>query len=349
MKKIKIAQIGMGHDHAGVMFAALRRMTDIFEVVGYAEVPEDDLDYISSKEHYKNSLWAYEGAKKYTVEEILSMRDLDAVTVETYDLNLVKYAQKAADKGLHIQMDKAAGENAEEFENLLKTVKEKKLVFNMGYMYRFNPLIRQAFERVQKGEIGRVYAVDADMSCYYSRNKRTWLECFQGGMMQYLGCHLIDLIVRLQGIPEEIIPYNYATGADGVLAKDVAFALLKYSGGISTVKSSMIDAGGYVRRHLIIHGEKGTIQICPLEKGEGGPSNISTRMTDYLPSDGWHGVGRTTNSGVFDRYEGMLSAFAAMIRGERTLEVDLETEARIQRCLLAANGMQCDYKAKINL
>ena len=347
MKKIRIAQIGTGHDHAGVTFAALRRLTDIFEVVGYAEVPEDDLDYIASKEHHKNDLWAYEGAKKYTVDELLSMRDLDAVAVETYDLNLVKYAQMAVNKGLHVQMDKAAGESAEEFEKLLKTVKEKKLVFNMGYMYRFNPLIRQAFERVRKGELGRVYSVEAEMNCYYGKDKREWLEKFQGGMMQYLGCHLIDLIVRLQGVPEEIIPYNYATGADGVQTKDVAFALLKYPNGISTVKSSMIDAGGYVRRHLTIHGEKGTIRICPLEKGEGGVSNISTKMVDYLPSDGWHGLGRTTNSGVFDRYEGMLSAFAEMIRGERGLEVDLETEARVHRCLLTACGIPYEYKTKI--
>ena len=349
MKKIRIAQIGTGHDHAGATFAALRRLTGFFELVGYAEVPEDNLDYLASKENYKNNLWAYEGAKKYTVEEILSMRDLDAVAVETYDLNLVKYAQMAADKGFHIQMDKAAGESAEEFEKLLKVVKEKKLVFNMGYMYRFNPLIRQAFQRVRNGEIGRVYSVEAEMSCYYGKDKREWLGEFQGGMMQYLGCHLIDLVVRLQGFPEAIIPYNYATGADEVQAKDVAFALLKYPNGISTIKSSMIDAGGYVRRHFIIHGEKGTIQICPLEKSEGGVSNISSKMMDYLPSDGWHGLGRTTDSGVFDRYEGMLSAFAAMIRGERGLEVDLETEARIERCLLVADGIECDFKKEINL
>lgn len=349
MKKIRIAQIGTGHDHAGVIFAALRRMTDIFEVVGYAEVSEDDLDYVASKAHNKKNLWAYEGAKKYTVEEILSMSDLDAVAVETYDLNLVRYAQMAADKGLHIQMDKAAGESAEDFERLLKTVKEKKLVFNMGYMYRFNPLIRQAFQRVKNGEIGRVYSVEAEMNCYYGKDKREWLGGFQGGMMQYLGCHLVDLIVRLQGLPEEIIPYNYATGADGVRAKDVAFALLKYPNGISTVKSSMIDAGGYVRRHLTIHGEKGTIQICPLEKYESSPSGISTKMTNYVPEDGWHGLGRTVDSGAFDRYESMLSAFAAMVRGERALEVDLEMEAIVERCLLAANGMKCDYKKNIKL
>lgn len=336
MKKIRIAQIGTGHDHAGVTFAALRRMTDIFEVVGYAQVPED-MGVFQSE--------CYEGAKRYSVEEILAMPDLDAVTVETFDLALVPYAQKAADRGLHVQMDKAPGESAEAYEKLLSTIKEKKLAFGIGYMYRFNPLIRIAFEKVKNGELGKIYAVEADMSCFHGKEKREWLGNFQGGMMQFLGCHLIDLVIRLQGIPQEIIPYNYATGADGVNSKDVAFALLKYPNGLSFVKSSMLASGGYVKRNLVIYGERGKIEICPLEKYESGLSTISTKMTEYTPQDGWHGLGKQTESSPFDRYEAMLSAFAAMIRGERGYEVDFETEARIHRCLLAACGLPCDYKA----
>ena len=349
MRKIRIAQIGVGHDHAVVTFAALRRMTDVFEVVGYAEVPEDDIDFVASKEHYRDTKWAYEGAKRYTVEEILSMPDLDAVAIETFDLNLVKYAQMAADRGLHIQMDKAPGESAEDFEKLLSTVKAKGLAFNIGYMYRFNPLIRQAFERVKRGEIGKVYAIDTDMSGYSATEKREWLIQFQGGMMQYLGCHLIDLIVRLQGPPTEIISYNYATGAAGVQAKDVAFAVLKYPEGFSTVKSSMLDCGGYSRRQLVIHGEKGTIEVRPLEKYESTPSGISTKMRQYIPEEGWNSVGTLTESGAFDRYEGMLNEFAKMVRGERSYEVALEEEARIHRCLLTACGIACDYKKEIQL
>ena len=283
------------------------------------------------------------------MEEILSMPDLDAVAVETYDLNLVKYAQMAAEKGLHIQMDKAPGESAEEFEKLLSTVKQKNLAFNIGYMYRFNPLIRQAFEKTKNGEIGKVYSVDTEMSCFYGKDKREWLNGFQGGMMQYLGCHLIDLVVRLQGVPDEIIPYNYATGVDGVDAKDVAFAVLTYPNGVSTVKASLICSGGYVRRHLTVCGEKGTICVTPLEKFAFSPSGITTRSTTYTPEDGWGGLGKSEESEPFDRYEGMLSAFAQMVKGERDREVDLETEARVHRCLLAANGMNVDYKGKINL
>lgn len=297
----------------------------------------------------KKNAYFYQNAKQYTVEELLAMPDLDAVAIETYDLNLVKYAQLFADKGLHIHMDKAAGESVEDFEKLLSTVKNKKHAFNMGYMYRFNPMIREVFKSVQQGEFGKIYSIDAEMSCYYAKEKREWLGGFQSGMMQYLGCHLIDLIVRLQGVPNEIIPFNTSTKADGINTKDLAFAVLKYPNGISTVKSSMLDCGGYMRRHFIVNGEKGTAQICPLEYYAEDSSKIKSKKTEYTFADGWTGTGKKTESETFDRYEGMLLAFADMIRGKRGYEVDLETEARIQRCLLKAGGFNCDYKGKITL
>ena len=87
-------------------------------------------------------------------------------------------------------------------------------------MYRFNPLIRNAFERVKNGELGKIHSIDAEMSCFRPKDKRDWLGFFQGGMMQYLGCHLIDLVVRLLGVPKEIIPLNCSTGYEGTVAKD---------------------------------------------------------------------------------------------------------------------------------
>ena len=348
MKKIRIAQIGTGHDHAADVFATLNFLSDIFEVVGYAEVAEDNIPFAWSQKYYEQKRETYKGAKKYTVDEILSMTDLDAVAVETLDLHLVKYAQKAADKGLHIHMDKAPVGSAEAFEKLLSTVKAKKLVFSIGYMYRFNPMVQQAFQRVERGEIGKIHSVDAEMSCYYGADKREWLSLFQGGMMQYLGCHMVDLAVRLQGVPQSITPYNTATGHEGVAAKDLALAVFTYPDGVCTVKSSMLDASGYSRRHLVVSGDKGTIIVEPFEIHHGKDDGHLFAMSSRLRLEAWS-ASESVDSEIFDRYADMCRAFAARIRGEREAEVDLETEARIQRCLNAACSMDCDFKAEICL
>ncbi len=348
MKKIKIAQIGVGHDHACSAFLTLKN-SKLFEMVGYCKVPEDDGGYECVKEHDKLYAHYYDGAKELTLEEIFAIPDLEAVAIETFDLALVKYAQMAADRGLHVYMDKAPGESAEAFEKLLSTIKAKNLAFSIGYMYRFNPLLNKVFASVKSGEIGKVNNIESEMSCYMDHKKRLWLEQFKGGMMQFLGCHLVDMVVRLNGVPDEILPLNYASGDKGVDTLDVAFAVFKYPNAIATIKSSMIDCGGYVRRHLTITGDKNTIDVRPLEKFESVPSNISTAMRKYGFEKGWHDLGELLGSGVFDRYEGMLSAFAKMVRGERGYAVDLELEARIHRCLLTASGIECDYKGEIKL
>lgn len=348
MRKIKIAQIGTGHDHASAIVQVLRSLPEIFEVVGYADVPEDDNGDPWQSGHAVNSAPAYDGVKKYTVDEILRMPDLDAVAIETFDLNLVQYAQAAADRGLHIHMDKAPGESAESFEKLLSTIKAKNLAFSIGYMYRQNPLLRQAFSRVEKGELGSIHSVEAEMSCFYEKDKREWLKMLQGGMMQYLGCHLVDFVVRLLGVPERILPLNKATGYQSAQSLDLGLAVFEYPNGVTTIKSCMGDHGGFMRRHIVINGEKGTIELRPIERFEKGLHAISTQSVFYnKPSFG--DAGEITDSEVFSRYENMLRAFAETVRGERGMEVDLETEARIHRCLLTACGLPCDYKCEINL
>ena len=348
MKKIKIAQIGIGHDHAGVIFNALNKLTDIFEVVGYAEVPEDDLPFDSVKSHKINTAKYYENSKKYTVEELFSM-PLDAVVIETYDLNIVKYAKMAVEKGLHIHIDKAPGENYQDFEELLSLIKQKNLAFSIGYMYRFNPLIKEVFSRVKDGDFGEIHTIDAEMSCYHNKQKREWLSNFKGGMMQFLGCHLIDLVVRLKGVPNEIISCNYSTGCDGVISKDGGLAVFKYDNCTATIKSNMADHGGFLRRHFIVNGKDATMEIRPLEKSGATNSEMSSSMTEYRLEDGWSGAGKTTKSQNFDRYDDMLIEFSKIVRGEHGYLVDLEMEARVQRCLVKANGLESDFKGEINL
>ena len=41
MKKIRVAQIGVGHDHAFDIFKNVSNLTDVFEVAGYA-LPDDE-------------------------------------------------------------------------------------------------------------------------------------------------------------------------------------------------------------------------------------------------------------------------------------------------------------------
>ena len=108
MRKIKVAQIGIQHDHASVTYRSITHLSDIFEVVGIAVEPEEDYrPNPVAVNGIKDKL--YEGHNLMTVEEIFNIPDLDAVIIETNEISSVKYAIMAAERGIAVHLDKQGG------------------------------------------------------------------------------------------------------------------------------------------------------------------------------------------------------------------------------------------------
>lgn len=75
-RRIRIGQIGIGHNHAADKMQALRNLSDFFEVAG---VVESD----SAWREKRGDFEVYKGLKWMTAEELLATRGLEAVAVET--------------------------------------------------------------------------------------------------------------------------------------------------------------------------------------------------------------------------------------------------------------------------
>ena len=89
MSKIKIGQIGVCHEHASGKINALRKLPDAFEIVGVV----DDRNSTSAK-FSGEDLKPYEGLKWLTEEELFNIPGLQAVTVESPNLDLVPTAMR---------------------------------------------------------------------------------------------------------------------------------------------------------------------------------------------------------------------------------------------------------------
>ncbi|MGN0566891.1 MAG: Gfo/Idh/MocA family protein, partial [Candidatus Limousia pullorum] len=192
MKKIKIGQIGIGHNHGEAKMLAVRKFPDLFEVIGYAEESEE---WVQKRGENKG----YQGLTRCGVEELLEK--CDAMLVETDVWNLTETAQKCVNAGKHIHMDKPASGTLEEYKQVLDVAKEKNLVMQLGYMYRYNPAIKRCIEAVQSGKLGEIYSINSEMSTYHPVHYKNWLTNFKGGIMYILGSHMVDLIVYLLGEP----------------------------------------------------------------------------------------------------------------------------------------------------
>lgn len=329
MRKIRIAQIGVNrYSHALSVFNSIKTLPDVFEVVGYCLVEGE-------KERFERELFVFKGYPEMTLEEILNDPTIEAVTIETEEIHLTKYAIMAAEHGKMIHMEKPGGASIEEFERLIDIVKSKNLVFHTGYMYRYNPTIREVIENAKNGVYGDIISVEAQMNGIHDTEMRGWLDSFPGGMMFYLGCHLIDLIITLKGVPDKIHPFNRSTGKDGVNTTDYGFAVLEYPTGVSFAKTCMAEYGGFERRKLVVVGTKAAVELCPLEWLTKQKANQFTEKVDYTVFD-WHTRGVRTKGEVHDRYDTMMEGFAAICRGEKQNEYTPDYELTLYRCLMDA-------------
>ncbi len=343
MKRLKIAQIGIGHDHALPTFQSMVEQDELFEVVAFAPARgEEDRPLPPFYEEH---------APRMTPEELLAIPDLDAIAVETDDWILTEYALAAIRRGLPVHMDKPGSLSQEEFDTLCREVKRVGVPIQLGYMYRYNPAVRELLKQIKAGELGDIYCVEAHMDCEHVAAKRQWLDHFKGGMMYFLGCHLVDLIVQIKGIPEKIIPLNAVTGYEGVTAEDFGMAVFQYKNGCSFAKTTAVEPGGFMRRQLVVCGTKKTVELRPMEANLcDGTGNMYTGIRTCEPYKGWDVDGVHSRSPLYKRYDAMMADFAAMARGEEpAVPVDLAYEAQLHRLVLAACGWDIDYKKQLIL
>lgn len=339
MRRIKIAQIGAGHDHAGCTIRTLKNQSDIFELVGYTVVDEDfnNIDRCS----YNGQKDCYDGVRLMTLDEILDYPELDAVCIECEDRTLTKYAQMAADRGLNVHMDKPGGVDDAEFDRLIDTFKRTGKVFHTGYMYRYNPAVMKLKEDIKSGKYGNIFSVEAQMNCLHEPDKRQWLAAYPGGMLYFLGCHLVDLVYSILGEPQEVVPFSTCVGEDGVTAQDFGMAVFKYKNGVSFVKSIATELGGFERRQLVVCGTEGSVEIKPLEHIVDGWENMVspqvTKVRETLDRS-WTSEGEMYTTDVVDRYISMMRSFAAYVSGDMVNPFDYEYERGLHKLILKACG-----------
>lgn len=256
MKKIKIGQIGIGHNHGAAKMKTVRRFPELFDVVGFSEDSEEWIEKRGNNE-------AYLGLPRLTVNEVIERSD--AVLVECDVWNLTKYAKMCVDAGKHVHMDKPASGTLEEYKELLDTARAKGLTVQLGYMYRYNPTLKKCFDMIKRGEIGEVYSVNAEMSTNHSDEYREWLNNFEGGNMTIFGSHLVDLTVLLLGEPQKVVAQVCSSGRNGVSSPDISSAILTYKNALARIFVSSVECNGWGRRCFSVAGSKGTVEIRPLE------------------------------------------------------------------------------------
>ena len=113
-------------------------------------------------------------------------------------------------------------------------------------------------------------------------------------------------------------------------------AVFEYKNGVSFAKVNSNEIGGFARRQLVVAGTKATIELKPFEICV--PGGQFTTKTEYHSLD-WQNRGETEDTPIYDRYEAMMSSFAAMVRGEKQNPYTYDYELELYKTILKACGI----------
>jgi len=331
MKKIKIGQIGVCHEHASGKINTLRLLSDVFEVVGVVDDRQTKAARFAG-----DDLKPYEGLRWMTEEELLNYPGLQAVTVETPNDELVPAAVRCMERNLPMHMDKPGGRDLAAFNRLVDGCAKRSLPFQMGYMFRGNPAFQWCLKAAKAGWLGEIFEVQASMSHNYGGEPyQDYLAQFPGGIMFNLGCHLIDFVVALLGRPDNVAPF--LKSLPGGHAQNNCLAVLEYPRATATLRACSREVDGLGRRRLKVCGTKGTVELCPLERFDGKPllMNLTLGEGNAEYPAGSHVV----DFGIRrDRYEAQLLELAKLVNGEMANPYSYEHDKLVQEVVLAASG-----------
>ena len=326
-RRLRVLFYGISHEHASGRLASLRRATDDFEIVAVV----DDRGRNSAR--FIDPAWPIDlsGLEVIAEDAADGINDVDFVCIETANADLMEIAAKFAARGIPMLCDKPCGESMEPYATIVATCREKGIPFHIGYMYRGNPAVRWIWENVAKGVIGDVAFVEADMNHDYgSDGYAEYISTFQGGILYNLGCHLVDLALPVvRGELREACAFVGAASGDPSWAKTSGAAFLQFRGTDVVIRASSHMPGALMARRFRIDGTLGTIDLCPIERFDGGELKLMLMRKGEEPREISFGV-------QTDRYAAQLHDFARVVRGEMPNCQDYDHDLKVHEVLVMA-------------
>jgi len=185
----------------------------------------------------------------------------------------------AAKAGKHVFCEKPLARTAEEARTMLEAVKKTPVKHQVAFNYRFVPAIRQAYDLIRSGKLGRIYHFRAVylqewIMPHYGTPMIWRLEkkIAGSGALGDLGAHIIDLARFLVGDVKSVsaMTRTFITErptADGkskgtVDVDDAFVAAVEFqNGAIGTLEASRFAAGRKNFQVLEVNGERGSIRF----------------------------------------------------------------------------------------
>ncbi|MEE6281572.1 Gfo/Idh/MocA family protein [Georgenia sp. MJ170] len=297
------------------------------------------------------------------VDELLAAEDIDVVHVCTPNYLHHPLVMRAIEAGKHIVCEKPLATNPADAYSMWAALERSGKVGAVPFVYRFHPMVREARERVRRGELGRIFLAHGSylqdwLSGIADDNWR--VDASLGGATRAfgdIGSHWCDLLEFVTGDPiravsarSDTVNQQRGDGTGSVQTEDlVVLQFETIAGVLGSATISQVSPGRKNRLMLEISGSESTLAFDQEEseklwqgRREGSqllvrdPDTLSTAAAKYALVPAGHPQGyqecfasfvadtaRTISGGVPDG----LPTFADGLRAARLADAVVQSAA----------------------
>lgn len=274
-KKIKMGMIGGG---SGSFIGAIHRIAAFLDgeikLVSGCFSSNFSNSIATGKSLFMHEGRIYENYREM-IEEEAKMPDgerIDFISIVTPNHLHFEPAMLALEKGFHVILDKPMTFSLEEALLLEKKAKESGLLFAVTHTYTGYPMVKEAKERIRKGELGHLRRIYVEYPQGWlaqdiaDNNKQAaWRvdpkRSGKAGCMGDIGTHCFNLVEYITGLKATEVCAELNTFVPGRLLDDDGAVLIRYDGGVKCVlMASQIAIGEENNLKIRIYGDKGSLE-----------------------------------------------------------------------------------------
>ncbi|MHA1344837.1 MAG: Gfo/Idh/MocA family protein [Candidatus Heimdallarchaeaceae archaeon] len=150
MKELNIAVIGVGS--WGKNHARVFKEIEKTNLVGIYDIQLEKAKELASIHR----------ARAFSdLDELLSLEELDAVSIASPTSTHGEIALKAIEYGKHVLIEKPMTSTVEEAEKIIDAAKSSNVIVSVGFIERFNPIVSKSLTLIESGELGELVLLSA--------------------------------------------------------------------------------------------------------------------------------------------------------------------------------------------
>lgn len=190
--------------------------------------------------------------------------NLDVITICTPSGTHLDYGRLAARAGKHVIVEKPIEVSLQRAQALIDICKKQNVRLAVIYQNRFLPDVIRLKEKVQQGDLGKIFLADAFIKWYRSQDyyeSADWRGTFQldgGGVLINQAIHTIDLLQWIVGGLKNVFAQMGTYSHQRIEGEDTAAAILEFENGAIGVIEGSTSVVPAMDRRLEIHGTEGT-------------------------------------------------------------------------------------------